>query len=323
MKYLHKILLSFVLMLVLLIGTGPVAISAQDTLSEPLGELVDVGGYQLHVYCLGEGSPTVILEAGSGVLSMSWYPLQEQIAEFTRVCTYDRAGYGWSDPGPTPRTALQVATELDALLINAGIETPIILAGHSMGGMFVRYFAATHYDKVAGVVLVDASPPKLSTIRAEIMEFDSLLQEEAAGYDQLITGVVRTGRWTARDAMRTVSPGLPEELAETYTQLMSQPSVIETIYAEYVAFDYNLQQTRAAGDLRDIPLIVLAGDNPPIPEAWAERAWGRWVDLQEEQASLSTNSRFEVLDSGHYIYVELPNVVLDAIVELVEGAGVE
>jgi pimeloyl-ACP methyl ester carboxylesterase len=120
------------------------------------------------------------------VLSLSWWPLQERIAEFTRVCTYDRAGYGWSDPGPTPRTALQVATELEALIINAEIETPVILAGHSMGGMFVRYFAATHYDLVAGVVLVDASPPKISQIRAEITEFDRLLQDEASGYDRLI-----------------------------------------------------------------------------------------------------------------------------------------
>jgi len=302
--------------------SGQNTLNAQDNLPVPPGELIDIGGYQLHIYCIGEGSPTVILETGSGVLSLSWHPLQEQIAEFTRVCTYDRAGYGWSDSGPTPRTALQVTSELEMLLTNAGVETPIILAGHSMGGMFVRYFAATHPSLVAGVVLVDATPPTWSTIRAEIPEFDTVFQGEAAGYDQLIS-VVRAGRWTAQDARRTISPELPTELVETYAQLMSQPTVIEAIYAEYVAFNYNLEQTRAAGSLGDIPLIVLAASNAPIPEEWADRAWERWVDLQEEQALISTNSHFEVLDSGHYIYVELPDVVLEAVRELVESTSSE
>ena len=302
---------------------GQITLNAQDNLPDPSGEMIDIGDHALHIYCIGEGSPTVILETGSGVLSLSWYPLQEQIAEFTRVCTYDRAGYGWSDPSQTPRTALQVAHELDRLLTNAGIETPVILAGHSMGGMFARYFAATHPDLVAGVVLVDATPPMFSSVvRMEIAGVDAFFQGEAAGYDEFIE-FVRSGAWTSQNAENMVPPGLPVELVETYSQLMSQPAAIEAMYAEYIAFDYNMEQTRAAGDLGDIPLIVLAGRNAPFPEAWAEDAWQRWVEFQEEQASISTNSRFEALDSGHYIYVELPDVVLEAIRELIESTSSE
>jgi pimeloyl-ACP methyl ester carboxylesterase len=322
-KQFNSVLLVFLLTLAFLLARGQGTARAQDALPDPPGELINIGGHNLHIYCIGEGSPTVILETGSGVLSLTWYPLQERIAAFTRVCSYDRAGYGWSDPGPTPRTTLQMAAELEALLKNAGVVTPVILAGHSMGGMIVRYFAATHPDLVVGVVLVDATPPMMTpTVRAEIPEFDDLLQAEASGYDQIIS-VVRSGRWTARDASRTISPGLPRELVEPYTQLMTQPSVLEAIYAEYVAFNYNMEQTRAAGDLGDIPLIVLAGRNAPIPEGWADRAWERWIDFQEEQASLSTISRFEVLDSGHYIYIELPDTVVEAVRELVEGARAE
>src|SRR5215831_5606986 len=104
------------------------------------GRLVDVGGYRLKLNCTGSGSPTVILEAGWGGLSVDWRAVQRQIGEFSRVCSYDRAGYGGSDPGPMPRTSLQIATELHALVKNAGEMPPYVLVGHSFGGYNVRVF---------------------------------------------------------------------------------------------------------------------------------------------------------------------------------------
>jgi pimeloyl-ACP methyl ester carboxylesterase len=320
MSGLHRVLFILGLAICLSLGWVPGSLRAQGSVPDPPGEMVDVGGYQLHIRCIGEGSPTVIMETGSGVLSLSFYPLQDQIAEFTRVCSYDRAGYGWSDSGQTPRTASQIATEFEALLGNANVETPVVLVGHSMGGMFARYFAATHPELVAGVVLVDAPPPTmLSTLEAEIPELRSLRQGEAASYERIIA-LVRSGRFTAREARSAVAPGLPEELVDTYIQLMAQPKALEAIFAEYVAFDYNLARTLAAGDLGGIPLIVLAARIAPLDAVWATQAWERILDFQEAQSSISTHSRFEALDSGHYIYVELPDVVLDATRELVERA---
>lgn len=129
----------------------------------PPGELVDVGGYSLHINCVGEGSPTVILEAGSGANSVDWANIQPEVANTTRVCAYDRAGTGWSEPGPEPRDLQQIAGELHTLLGNAGIGGPYVLVGHSFGGLYVRMYAEMYPKEVAGMVLVDSSHPDMWT----------------------------------------------------------------------------------------------------------------------------------------------------------------
>src|SRR5512141_2340019 len=100
----------------------------------PPGKMVDVGGYRLHLNCTGAGSPTVVIDTGWGDWSASWSQVQLSVATATRVCTYDRAGYGWSDAGPLPRTAQQFVKELHTLLTNANIAGPYVLVGHSLGG---------------------------------------------------------------------------------------------------------------------------------------------------------------------------------------------
>jgi len=122
----------------------------------PLGQLVNVGGYKLHIYCSGEWSgPTVVVDAGNGDFSVGWVGIQREVEKSARICTYDRAGYGWSDVSPHPRTATQMAKELHQLLVNAGIEPPYILVGHSLGGMNVRVFSNLYPQEVAGMILVD------------------------------------------------------------------------------------------------------------------------------------------------------------------------
>ena len=123
----------------------------------PPGEMVDVGGYSLHINCVGQGSPTVILDAGSGLFSAQWVRVQRQVSDTTRVCAYDRAGMGWSEMGPDPRDAKQITGELHTLLGKAGIEGPYVLVGHSFGGMYMQTYAARYPDEVAGVALVDSS----------------------------------------------------------------------------------------------------------------------------------------------------------------------
>jgi pimeloyl-ACP methyl ester carboxylesterase len=133
----------------------------------PPGELVDVGGHSLHINCVGEGSPTVILEAGSGATSVDWANIQPEVANTTRVCAYDRAGSGWSEPGPEPGDPQQIAGELHTLLGNAGIDGPYVLVGHSFGGLYVLMYDDLYPNEVEGMVLVDSSHPEQSTRTAE------------------------------------------------------------------------------------------------------------------------------------------------------------
>src|SRR5829696_9189583 len=127
------------------------------------GKMVDVGTHSLHINCLGEGSPTVILEAANLGMWVHWVRVQQQVAMTTRVCTHDRAGLGWSEPGTEPRDASQISSELHTLLKSAGTEGPYVLVGHSYGGLYARMYAARYSYETAGVVLVDSTHPEQFT----------------------------------------------------------------------------------------------------------------------------------------------------------------
>src|SRR5215472_2923431 len=124
---------------------------------QPVGELISIGSRKLHIRCTGIGSPTVIVENGGAAFSFDWALVQPQVARFTRICTYDRAGYAWSDPGPEFDTFDQASHDLHVLLANADIHAPYVLDGHSLGGLLVRYYQAKYPSDVVGVVLVDSS----------------------------------------------------------------------------------------------------------------------------------------------------------------------
>ncbi len=145
----------------------------------PPGELVDVGGHSLHINCVGEGSPTVILESGSGATSVDWANIQPEVANTTRVCAYDRAGSGWSEPGPGPGDPQQIAGELHTLLGNARIDGPYVLVGHSFGGLYIRMYADLYPNEVEGMVLVDSSHPEQSKRTAEAQSASSAEESRA------------------------------------------------------------------------------------------------------------------------------------------------
>ena len=126
----------------------------------PPGEMIDVGGYSLHINCVGQGTPTVVLDSGLGDFSAQWVRVQREVSGTTRVCAYDRAGMGWSEMGPEPRDAGQITSELHTLLDRAGIEGPYVLVGHSLGGLSMLTYANRYPDEVAGVALVESSHPE-------------------------------------------------------------------------------------------------------------------------------------------------------------------
>jgi pimeloyl-ACP methyl ester carboxylesterase len=144
-----------------LAGAGYEAIASRGDASAypPPGQMVDVGGYRLHLQCVGTGSPTVVLDAGLGGTSLDWSLVQAEIGQTTRVCAFDRAGMGWSDSSPEPRDAQHIAQELHALLHNANVPGPYVLVGWSYGGMYAREYAGQYSDEVAGLVLLDSSHP--------------------------------------------------------------------------------------------------------------------------------------------------------------------
>ena len=121
------------------------------------GKILDIGGTKLHINCTGAGAPAVILESGFPGVSLDWVLVQPEVAKFTKVCSYDRAGFGWSGLGKQPRTANQIADDLGELLVAAGVAPPYVLTGHSVGGIYVRVFTMKHPDRVIGMVLVDAT----------------------------------------------------------------------------------------------------------------------------------------------------------------------
>jgi pimeloyl-ACP methyl ester carboxylesterase len=161
MRRIGKALLWLVVALLALAVAGAIyqaiATERAERAYPPPGEMVDVGGHSLHINCSGRGSPTVVMDAGSGGFSAQWVRVQQQVSGTTRVCAYDRAGMGWSEMGPDPRDAKQITGELHALLGKAGIEGPLVLVGHSFGGLYMQTYAARYPDEVAGAALVDSS----------------------------------------------------------------------------------------------------------------------------------------------------------------------
>ena len=296
-----------------------VALHRDRRMNPPPGRLVDVGGYRMHLVCTGQDSPTVLLESGLGDTWLAWCRVQGPVAQFTRVCSYDRAGLGWSDPSPLPRTSRVIAEELHSLLHHAGIAGPFVLVGHSFGGMNVRMYASLHRSEVAGVVLVDSShpdqdkrlPPELDKSNADFIRKQTLLHETMLFGLSRLMGWCGGGPPEIRSMLRTVDCRLGpwrEHLAEECTFLKESQS-----------------QVRASGLLGDIPLVVLSHDpdkayaGPGFSLSLAKEMNREWDAMQDELARLSTNgSRSIARGCGHMIHQERPEMVIEAVRKLVE-----
>jgi pimeloyl-ACP methyl ester carboxylesterase len=289
------------------------------------GKSVDIGGFSLNLDCAGTGSHTVILESGLGAPAASWALVQPDVAKFTRVCSYDRAGYGWSDPSPLPHTSLAIAKELHALLLNAGIAPPYILVGHSFGGFNVRVYAGQYPDEVAGVVLVDSShEDQKARMPAKLREWSEAKQ--ARRLEPFMPLLIRLGvvRLLLRHQFDSIQ--IPQPMKDELLYLSLQTQFVHAMVAENLAFDESAQQARAAGTLGDKPLIVLTArrslDLPEVPAAEMQAFRNVWVnELQPSLVRLSTRGqRIMVEQSDHLIPFEQPQAILSAI-RLVMGAS--
>ena len=232
------------------------------------GQLVDVGGHRLHLNCTGSGSPAVILESGLGEASAYWRLISNAVARDTRVCVYDRAGRGWSDPAPVPQAGFEVARDLHVLLERAHVDGPFVLVGHSSGAQYVRIFAGRYPEQVAGMILLDGQP-------AEAFEGLPIYPTFYAG-------------------LRRVSAVLPSLARLGVGRLMFGPDgsarTARSVRDEVVELPTALAEARSFQTLGDRPLVVVTA---------SRGAMAGWMPLQDAMAKLSTNSKHEIVPFEH------------------------
>jgi pimeloyl-ACP methyl ester carboxylesterase len=271
-----------------------------------VGRSVDIGGFRLNIHCTGSGAPTIILESGLGIPAMGWDLVQPGVEKFTRVCSYDRTGYGWSDPGPLPRTSRQIAKELHALLDNAGVPPPYVLVGHSFGGFNVRVFNGLYPDEVAGIVLVDSSHDDEQTRAPRDTGAEKKEDAEVLLFARAYPVLFHLG--IARLFLATDRTPLPEHFDAGLRYLLLKPTHMRAIIDEELASTESARRARESGSLRDKPLVVLIAGTGHNPVGMA---------LEQKLGRLSTNSQqIVVQNSGHFIPFEQPQAVIDAIKHL-------
>ena len=272
----------------------------------PPGTMVELGSHRLHIHCTGEGSPSVIFESGLGGTSLDWSRVQPPVSEFTRTCSYDRAGYGWSEPGPRPRHAVRLAAELDRLLLYARVPPPYVLVGHSFGGLAIRIFAARREQAVAGLVLVDAVHER---------QFQHM---KAAG---VRTPTAPTGRRFVIVNPGIVPEGLPESVKPLAQRLAAMPKAVRALYGELQWMRASARQVGSIPRVPDAPVIVLSR-GPRSGDACMEtvRLDEAWLDLQHHLAASMNNGVLQIVDdSGHHIHLDRPEQIVAAIRALVEA----
>jgi len=316
-----------------------------DVLYTHPGQLVDAGGFRLNLNCTGSGSPTVVFDSGWGDWSPAWSKVQPQISKFTRACSFDRAGTGFSEPGPMPRTSVRIAKELRTALHNAGVKGPYILVASAFGGDNLRTFADLYMNEVAGLVMVDADPDDLepTAMQEEAHRGHALIPPDLRDCRDLIVQhkpfpalPSRSGRPPQTCAQRFFFRGLPEAewSSELNAKLLEIAQTNVTMYDAYAsemeqvpADETWLQQHRRSFGSR--PIRVLTSGNhgvghldrkPPDTPEHREYEWqttlaqARWLELSSNAKQIFAAS------SSEYIQFDQPDTVIDAVRDVYDQA---
>lgn len=265
------------------------------------GRLYDIGGIRLHMTCMGEGGPTVILDAGLGGFSLEWLAIQRRLADSVQTCAYDRAGYGWSDTGPSPRTTSQINGEFERLLNAARLQPPYLLVGHSFGGYNIQYFAKANPEQVAGIVLIDSSHPDQAERIPEVP-----VREARSGRPNIVTFFNNP----------EIFDKYPEDVRDRARRVITSRRTVITQQRELANFTYSGSEVDFLGDnFPDVPLVVITRGR----QEWPDNPLGvsreqQWREMQEELAELSPRGRQVYAEhSGHMIHLDQPELVADII----------
>jgi pimeloyl-ACP methyl ester carboxylesterase len=307
-----------------------------------VGRLIDIGGWRLHLYCTGRqrpGKATVILEAGVGDFSVEWSLVQPQVAKITRVCSYDRAGDGWSDIGPHPRTLHQIVYELHTLLNRAGERAPFVLVGHSYGGWLVRLYQSIYPAEVSGMVLVDAAEddPLRITSEGRVVRASSLAASRpippvktkgplkladipAPALTQIRAGLADS----AEHANEPPRDKLPQKAQRMRSWALGQVghviAAVNPVELEELAA-LRAERSATSLPLGDLPLIVITRG---LPDDTGPDAAAHEQAHKDDQAALAALSRhgkrITAEHSGHHVQLDQPQLVVSAIQEVVAAA---
>ncbi len=319
---------------------GGLAAAQQGSAPVAPGRLVNLGGFQVHIYCLGRSRPPVILLHGLGDYSFDWAFVQAAVAERTDTCAYDRPGQAWSEPGPAPRGVKTSAHELHLLLQRSNIKGPYILVGHSWGGLIARMYAHEYQKEVAGMVLVDSThEDEYLWINGKIIRPRFMMDQEWADLrrPKKSASTVPSGDSVRKESAppkpsvaQLTSPfdKLPADRQRLRLWAMSLPwsrrrdegGDTQDLRQDFIAM-YRVRAQREH-PLGSIPLIVLSktpgveDDEDYTPD---QLAWNR--DLQDQLATLSANSEHLVVDhSGHHIQLDQPDAVITSILRVIDSA---
>jgi pimeloyl-ACP methyl ester carboxylesterase len=298
MRRIWRSLLGLIVVLLVLAVAGAIyqaiATMRAERAYPPPGDMVDVGGYSLHIDCVGHGSPTVLLDGGSGDFSAQWVWVQREVSDTTRVCAYDRAGMGWSEMGSEPRDAKQITSELHTLLSKAGIGGPYVLVGHSFGGLSMLTYAARYPEEVAGVALVDSSTePDQFSHRPKARDSYEPQEQSLALVPQLaqfgVSLLARLGVVRLLSNLTPAPPELPPQQRAQIDALAPSTRGVSTYAGEFLA----PTQTRRLESLGNKPLaVVTAGESEPS-----------WLKRQDDLATLWSNSIHRVVKGATHTSV--------------------
>ncbi len=291
----------------------------------PLGKLVDVGGYRLHLYEMGSGrneGPTVVFDSDMGCSCLDWCKVQPEVAKFAHAVSYDRAGLGWSDSGPNPRTSEQMVAELHSLLTNANVPKPYILVGHSFGGLNIRLYAGTYPQEVVGMVFVDTSheDQTLLPVLAKEMRKSKLLGVILAATAPF--GLIRLIVDFGQSPLKTMH--YPATIVPQIKALTTQTRDMSMSYQEMRSFETSAVQVRASRhSYGTLPLVVLSQQQKiAFSSSDEEQIQEAWQGFQRDLASLSSNSTHIIAEhSTHYIQLDQPELVINAIRSVLQAVS--
>lgn len=283
------------------------------------GSLHSVEGRQMRLYCSGAGSPTIVIETGVGSTSLGWYLVQERLSPLTRVCTYDRSGLGWSEPREGPQDSETIVRLLHTLLDQAGVPRPLLLVGHSGGGLYIREYTREFPDEVAGLVFVDSSSPRQLD---EIPGFRASYEDDMRHATRDLW-IDRVRVWSGWERLVGNCKGRPDEGFEKYADLYDakecRPRYVDTDFPGYRDFAAAAEQAGRLTSVGNKPVLVLSKDTQRSgmkPSAVAEAPY--WDREQEELKSLSPQSwRIIARGSGHTIFKERADLVVEQLTLLV------
>jgi pimeloyl-ACP methyl ester carboxylesterase len=315
MKKLFSRILIIALGLCLLAACGGAAYNALSLrhyrrLAGVPGKLYTVDGYPMHIYCTGQGSPTIVLSSGLGDDFTAWARVQPILSQTTRACSYDRAGFGWSQSRPGVQDADAITSQLHHLLAAARVQGPIVLASHSISGIYLRSYAAHYPQDLVGLIFIDgATPLQDDRIPNELVKIQEQQRREMPRQKLLMT----LG-WYRLQGLCTSVPSGFEAYSLWFKADSCVPSQMDAIENELDAERASGNETVDAGPFGDLPILILSRDPAVLPSNWpASVAKGNavvWNQMQEEAKSLSTQSRRIIAKgSDHYIQNDRPDLV--------------